>query len=211
MASNYLWNKQVFAIRKQKEKELFDSFPEMKNTNKQSGVYIWFRPIYKMYVGLAHNLLQRTIDHMTQHKGHLDNSIQHHKIYHPIKNKNGWKIITIPCPIEELNAKEQELIDKYKVDDSYELYNISGGGQGEERIGDIAERKESKKYRDGLKQGYENCLNEIKEYFDKYLSFGITPSNSTKKDGTIKEVYARKLKEFTELLERGNYGNEKDK
>ena len=208
MASNYLFDKKVYAIRKQKEKELLAQFPELKN---ESGVYIWFKPTYKVYIGQARSILKRTIDHCTQHNGHLDNSIYKHKLYHPIKNKNGWKIIAIPCPLNEMDSKEQELIDKYKNNNDYELYNISGGGQGEERIGDIAERKESKKYRDGLKQGYENCLNEIKEYFEKYLSFGITPINSTKKDGTIKEVYARKLKEFTELLERGNYGNEKDK
>lgn len=201
MASNYLWNKQVFAIRKQKEKELFSSFPEMKNANKQSGIYIWYRPIYKMYIGLAHNLLQRTIDHMTQHNGHLDNSIYKHKIYHPIKNKNGWKIITIPCPIEELNTKEQELIDKYKDNEDYELYNISGGGQGEERIGDIAERKASRGYRDGLKQGYENAKKEIVEYFTKYLDFvPKTSQNALKKDGTLKEIFVKKQNEFAEWL-----------
>lgn len=199
MASNYLFDKKVYAIRKQKEKELLAQFPELKN---ESGVYIWYKPTYKMYIGLAHNLLQRTIDHMTQHKGHLDNSIQHHKIYHPIKNKNGWKIITIPCPIEELNTKEQELIDKYKGNEDYELYNISGGGQGEERIGDIAERKESRKYRDGLKQGYENCKREVLDFM-KYLF--VLPNE----DYAINE---KKVVEFENWLkERGDYGNEKDK
>lgn len=198
-------DKKIWAIRKTSEQRLKKLCPEMLN---KSGIYIWYRPIYKVYVGQSVALINRNIDHLLGHD-HIALSIKKHGLYNKEKNPLGWKLNYFYVDTTQLDEKERETILKYNNGEN-ELYNTTSGGQGVGKI-DINERKESRKYRDGLKQGYENCLNEIKEYFYKYLSFGITPINSTKKDGTIKEVYARKLKEFTELLERGNYGNEKDK
>lgn len=55
---------------------------------------------------------------------------------------------------------------------------------------------------DGLKQGYNNCLKEIREYFDKYLDYYAKDGiDCYKKDGTLKAIYEKKLAEFDRLME----------
>lgn len=178
-----------------------------------SGIYILTRQDENgfrfAYVGQAKRCLTRLAQHNLGFKQIIDKSIKKHKIWNK-DNPYGWYLkAIIPCSIDELDKLEQETILNY-ANMGYQLRNQTSGSQGQGKSG-INDNQGGLGYRKGVEFGYLKAIKDIKEYFDKYLSFGITSINSTKKDGTIKEVYARKLKEFTELLERGNYGNEKDK
>jgi hypothetical protein len=66
-----------------------------------------------------------------------------------------------------------------------------GGSQGVGKFG-IADKKEAKGYRDGVKFGEEKCLKKIKEYFNKYLDFTIK--------GKTNKIKERKFEVLKEIL-----------
>ena len=72
-----------------------------------------------------------------------------------------------------------------------QLRNKKLGGQGSGNDGMDTDRKPTKTYREGVKQGYENCRKEIIVMFEKYLNY------SPKSTGKIVE---RKLQEFRDFL-----------
>ena len=70
------------------------------------------------------------------------------------------------------------------------MYNIESGGTLNKEI--IGERKPPKTYTQGVEYGEKKAIRRVKEFFDKYLDYGIKePSNKVKE---------RKIKEFEELL-----------
>ena len=180
---------------------------------EQSGIYILTRvgkprqdgTIRKcVYVGQAKNMLQRLAQHVIGFKT-IDLSIRHNHGLYDLENVDGWRITALYYPLEELNEREKEFIALYQNDPSFEVYNITSGGQDKGHT-DINERKASKGYHDGLEQGYKNAIKDVREYFDKYLRFTATNKpDARKKDGQYKEIYVKKYNEFKGLL----YGEEK--
>lgn len=149
-----------------------------------------------IYVGQAVNIIERLAQHIIGFDQHLDISIKNRMLWSEI-NPYGWQIHVRYCDKSQLDQKERETISN-AIAKGYILYNITSGGQGEGKT-DINKRSQPKTYRDGLKQGYINAIKEIKEYFDKYLDV-VIKLDSLKKDGTTKEIYLKKEKEFKELI-----------
>lgn len=149
-----------------------------------------------MYVGQAKKIVDRLAEHLVNFDQRIDVSLKVRGLYSD-RNPYGWKIRVFYCDVNELDQKERDFIEKAS-NKGYTLYNITSGGQDEGKT-DINKRAEVKTYRDGLKQGYNNCIKEVKEYFDKYLDV-VIKEDSKKKDGSTKEIYIKKEKEFKELI-----------
>lgn len=194
--------KQVYAKKQASIKRILTICPDIPRT---SGIYIFYRTdengIKYAYVGQAKHLLDRCASHLLGYQ-HIDLSLKKHGLK-SAENPYGYELHYILFPESELDIKEREYIQKVALK-GYQLRNATLGGQDEGKI--VTDMKPTKGYHDGLKQGYENCKEEIKEFFDKYLDYSVKECDySHKKDGSIKEIYLRKLNEFKEMLE-----NDKD-
>lgn len=188
MAMNY---KQVLAIRKEYEKQIRRLCP---NATENSGIYLFWRidpeGFKHAYIGQALHLCKRLVDHMCGYQ-YIDNSIRKHKLYDGEKNPYGYHIeILEEIPEEDLNERERYWI-KYYADNGYQLKNQTIGGQDGKKSA-LGDGKSTKGYREGLQQGRKNTQKEIKELFDKYLTYDIKG-----KPGKIKK---RKYDEFTAFL-----------
>lgn len=182
--------KQIFAKQKQYEDIVKKACPSIDN---RSGVYFYTRTDLVTgekfaYIGLAKRLLARCCQHMLGYQ-HIDISIRKRGLYSK-ENEGGWKLNCLHFPEHLIEEKERFYIEQYQKA-NITLLNIEGGGrQGKV---DIAERKPTKTYTDGLNQGRKNAVKEVKVFFDKYLDFSVKlPSNK------IKE---RKYNEFKEWLD----------
>lgn len=149
-----------------------------------------------IYVGQAVKVVDRIAQHMVSFGQRIDISLKNRGLWYPT-NPYGWKIHAKYCNKSELDQMERQTITN-SIAKGYTLYNITSGGQGEGKK-DINERAAIKTYRDGLKQGYNNCRKEVQEFFNKYLDVVMKP-DSLKKDGTTKEIYLKKEQEFKELI-----------
>ena len=172
----------------------------------QSGIYVFQREengIKFAYVGQSKYLLNRLAEHLrgykTRNPSHIDLSIKKHGL-RSFDNPTGYDIVFWQVPEDRLNDEERYYINLY-ANAGYQLRNKTLGGQDKGKV-DIAERKPTKTYRDGLKQGEINTLRLVKKYFDKYLNYSIKePCNAVK---------TRKLEKFEEMLWRIDNGGTKD-
>lgn len=195
-------NRQIYAIKETNRKRIKKLCPEMRDI---SGIYTWTRTKeVSCYIGQAKHLIDRSVSHLMQYD-HLGLSLKKYGLYDKDKNPQGWKLDFYYCEQEELDYLERFEIKKAS-EKGYEMYNITSGGQcaGKE---DINERKAGKGYHDGLKQGYQNCLNEIRELFSKYLDFVIKEPVLNKK-GRPFAIKTTKYKEFENLLKGEKGKNE---
>lgn len=187
MGNDNSW-KQIWARKKGAEKRILAICPNIPNT---SGIYVFYREengIKFAYIGQARLLLRRCADHLLGYQ-HIDNSIRKHGLYDILKNPNGYKLKFAEYPESELDKAEQEAI-KFFANQGYQLKNKTSGSQG---VGKAAiEEHSTKGYRQGVAYGYKKCQKEIKDFFEKYLEYGIK-----EKPNKIKE---RKFNEFTEWL-----------
>jgi len=170
------------------------------NLTEASGVYILTRKdengINYFYVGQAKHILTRLAQHLMQYQ-HIDISLKKHKLYDKVKNPYGWKVEYLLVEEDKLDEVEQQEIKHY-LGLGYQTRNKTLGSQGKGKVG-INDDQTTKGYRDGLKQGYKNCLKDIREYFDKYFDFHYK-GDYEKKNGDIKEIYIRKANEIRDLL-----------
>lgn len=173
-------------MKEEDEKRIKTIAPNMQN---KSGIYVWYRPIYKFYAGQSVSLVDRSVSHLEQHD-HLGLSIKKHGLYSE-DNPLGWKLTYFYCDKEELDELEKQTIARWNVGENI-TYNITAGGQceGKEYIQDI---KPAKKYKDGIKQGEKNAKSLVREMFNKYLDISIK--------GKSNKVKERKLQEFMKWLE----------
>lgn len=198
MATNW---KKIYAMKKQAEERLLKEMPSLKN---ESGIYILLRNdesgLKFAYIGQAKHIIDRLVSHLNGYSQRIDISLKKRGFYDHEKQPFGWTLDVEYCNEWELDAKEQQLI-KIFADRGYQLYNRTGGSQGQGKVG-IYDGQTSKGYRDGLKKGYKSCLKDVKEYFDKYLEFNYKRPNCYKKNKEIKELFIKKFDEFKNLLER---------
>lgn len=168
------------------------------NLNDESGIYFLLRTdengFKYAYIGQARtSILQRLASHLSGYQQHIDLSLKSHKLYSE-ENSHGWKVEFLNFPPDELDEKEKFYIKKY-ADAGYQLRNVSVGGQGSNRdSGQIGERKPSKGYRDGIKQGRTNLARELSAIIDKHLTVSIKPEKQGNK------VSVRMFDKFWELL-----------
>ena len=166
MSSNYWRAKMIIESHKKRWLKLDPNIPT------RPGIYILTRVdengLKYAYVGQTKakgGILERLAQHLTQYE-HIDLSLKKHKLYDKDTNPYGWKVDYFECLESELNGYEQEYILKY-ANMGYQLRNKTTGSQGKGKVG-INDEQSTKGYRDGLKQGYKNCLKDVKVYFEKY-------------------------------------------
>lgn len=189
MAPNY---RQIMALKAEYKKRIEKLCPGVTNN---PGIYVYWRidenNFKHGYVGQALHLLDRLVNHMFGYKTYIDVSLKKHKLYDEEKTPYGYHIdILEECSEEDLDERERYWI-KYYADSGYQLKNKTLGGQDDKKAV-LGEGKSTKGYRDGLVQGRKNTQKEIKELFDKYLTYDIKG-----KPGKIKQ---RKYDEFTAFL-----------
>lgn len=158
-----------------------------------SGIYFLTRvdknDIKYAYIGQAKHILTRLAQHLVGFQ-HIDCSLKNHKLY-SADNPYGWKIGFMHFPISELDEKERYYITLY-AQNGYQMRNKdTGGGTGKQELG---ERKPSKGYRDGIKQGRTNLARELSAIIDKHLTVSIKPEKQGNK------VSVRMFEKFWELL-----------
>lgn len=196
MATNY---RQIMKLKAINKKKILEVCPEADET---PGIYWLWREdaagIRYGYLGqTTKSLLQRLAEHLNGYQ-HIDLSVKKHKFYSK-DNPYGYHIeIVEHCSPEECDERERHWI-KYYADQGYQLRNKTSGGQDDSKAV-LGEGKSPKGYRQGLVQGRKNTQKEIKELFDKYLTYDIKG-----KPGKIKK---RKYDEFTAFLNENNIEEE---
>jgi hypothetical protein len=170
---------------------------------KQSGIYLFERTdengITFFYCGQAKNIFNRIVSHWMGFQ-HIDVSMRS-RGFKSDENPYGWEFTILEyCDESELDEKENAYIMQL-MHEGKQTYNVTYGKQGEGKK-NIGEGKSPKGYRDGLVQGRKNTQKEIKELFDKYLTYDIKG-----KPGKIKQ---RKYDEFTAFLNENNNTEEED-
>lgn len=160
--------------------------------NNESGIYILTREDndgLHAYIGQAKHLIDRLSSHLMGYSQRIDISLK--KRGFAYEYFGGWELSFINCSIEELDEYERKYIKHYQ-ELGYKLYNITSGGQNEGKT-DINERKPTKTYRDGLKQGYSNCIKEIQPLL-VYLDIKVKKNN---------KISQRMLEKFEKILKKG--------
>lgn len=197
--------KQRKAIEKNYTDKIDKLFPN--EVKASSGIYAFWREEHGFkfaYVGQAVDVLNRVLQHLIEHKQHIDNSLDKRGLYDSETNKGGWRIKCWYCDKEKLDANEQMYIKKF-ADIGYQLYNTTAGGQGEGKVL-LTENKGGKGYRQGVDYGYQKCLTEIREYFEKYFDITYNHDKCFTKKGELKAIPEKKMLELKEKI----YGNKTD-
>lgn len=146
------------------------------------------------YIGQSKHCLTRILEHINGFSQHVDCSLKKWGLYDN-GEKEGYHITIVErCSSELLDEKETQCCLKYAYA-GYQLLNKTGGKQGEGRRDlDTGDRKKPKGYRDGLQQGYRNCIKDINHLLDGKLVIQING-----KPDKIKERYFKKLCELLKL------------
>lgn len=134
------------------------------------------------YVGQAVNVLERLASHLIGYEQHIDRSLKTHKLYNDPHTPYGWNVECFYFDTS-LDQREREYIKLYH-ENGYQLHNKTLGGQDSGKV-DIAERKPTKTYRDGLKQGYKNAVREISKLFEQNLQFTHQGNLTKRKENAI--------------------------
>lgn len=183
--------KRFYAIQKENEKKILELYP----VPQKSGIYILVRyedGFKYAYIGQAKNILKRLAEHMTGFQ-HIDNSIRNHRWWSQF-NTTGWKIENcLEYPESKLDEMEKYYIRDF-ANKGFQMLNKTSGGQGEGKTA-LGETRSPKGYRDGLKQGYENCLKDIREML-KYLDVVPRPDDK----GRVGKIVQRKFEEWKEVF-----------
>lgn len=190
--------RQIKAIEKANKERLVKHFGAITN---ESGIYFLTRVeggFKYAYVGQAKHILERLAQHLSGYQ-HIDSSLKKRGFYSKESNPYGWDLLCFRCPLEELNAREQEFIKEY-ANSGFQMLNKTAGGQSNGKF-EIAETKPRKTYREGLAQGYANAQRDIAKLFDKNLVVSINGKENKNKLNAL-----QKFKDFI----GGNDGREKN-
>ena len=185
MAVNY---RQIKAIEKKNKEKILALCP---NADEGSGIYFFTRienGFKYAYIGQAEHLLTRLAQHLSGYQ-YIDLSIKKHGLW-DLDNPTGWKVSTLRCFENELDALEQKYIKEF-ANMGFQLRNKTLGGQGEGKSG-LDNQKPSRGYHDGLKQGYKNAQKYVANLFEKHLNY----SKKSDKPNKNQEKALAKFKEF---------------
>ena len=182
------------AVEQKNKERLLKANPEL---NEDSGIYFLTRTdelgIRHAYVGLAHHVLTRLAQHLSNYQ-YIDNSIRKHGLYSE-ENPYGYKVNFLNCLETELEEKERYYITQYSLN-GYQMKNRdTGGGAGKKEIGD---RKQPKTYREGIEAGKKSLARELSSIAEKHLKIEI---RDDKKNNKISQ---RQFEKFKELLNTEN-------
>lgn len=186
------------AIEQKNKERLLKVNPKL---NEESGIYFLTRTdelgIRHAYVGLAHHLLTRLAQHLSNYQ-YIDNSIRKHGLYSE-DNPFGYKVNFLHFPESKLEEKERYYITKYSLQ-GYQMKNRdTGGGTGKQELG---ERKPPKGYREGVQFGKLSLARELSQIIKKHLTVNLKPEKQGNK------VSEKQLEKFNSLLDENTYKTE---
>lgn len=192
---------QFYAIKAECEQRIQKICPGIPYS---SGIYFFHRVdengIRRGYCGQAVHLCERAAKHLVEHD-HIALSLKSHGFYSE-DNPYGWKLSFQTFPEHEIDAKEKLYIRKY-ADAGFQMYNVSLGGQGKNRAkGQLAERKPSKKYRDGLRLGKKALAHELTRIIDTHLQVSLKPEKQNNKTSI------QQFEKFKTLIDEKSYEKE---
>ena len=178
------------AVERKNKERLLKVNPKL---NESSGIYFLTRTdelgIRHAYVGLAHHVLTRLAQHLSNYQ-YIDNSIRKHGLYSE-DNPYGYKVNFLNCPESELEEKERYYITQYSLN-GYQMKNRdTGGGAGKQEISD---RKQPKTYREGIQQGKRSLAKQLSSIAEKHLEIRL------KEDKKNNKVSQKQFEKFKELL-----------
>lgn len=168
--------KQLKAIEQKNRERILRLCPEMQD---HSGIYMFYRKdengnVFARYIGKSEtSVLERCTSHLRPFAStptHIDASLKKHGLYSE-SNPTGWQVCVLEyCMPQECDGRERYYID-FAVRIGIDLHNVESGGT----LGktDINERKPSRGYHDGVKQGEKNVIKKIAHLFDLYLDANI--------------------------------------
>lgn len=160
--------KQLKAIEQKNKERILTVCPPARDL---SGIYCFYRVgedgLKYAYIGKSVTVLTRLASHLQGYEQHIDKSIRSHGLYSESDNPHGYKVtILVYCAASQLDAWERYYIKQW-ADEGYQLRNVESGGTTGKT--DINERKPSRGYRDGVKQGERNVIKQITHLFDLHL------------------------------------------
>jgi hypothetical protein len=194
--------RQIYAIEKKNKERVLKVNPYLQD---RSGIYFLTRidedGIGYFYIGQASvSVLGRVAQHLSGYQ-HIDLSLKKRGLYDEKDNPYGWKINALYYPENELDKWEQYWILEYTKQGYQCRYNKTAGGQGAGKE-KINEYRESRGYRDGLRQGYKNASKEISHLFDLHLEYKAKSSPPTKNQ-------QKALSKFNDFLNFYNDNNQR--
>lgn len=182
----------------QKNKERILECGDFKDEN---GIYVFTRidenGVKYAYVGKAQSqgVLTRMAQHLSGYKQCIDLSIRKHGLWSN-DNTTGWlPSVEHYCKPQDCDAFERQSIIEW-AQAGYQLRNVESGGTSGKT--DINERKPSRGYRDGVKQGKRNVIKQIAHLFDLHLK-AVTKADKPSKNAI------KALDTFNSLLQGERY------
>ena len=158
--------RQLYAIKKANKERILKVCP---NCPETSGIYFLLREedgFKYAYIGQSVNILQRLADHLQGYQ-YIDLSIKKHGFWSE-ENPTGYKVHFLEFPESQLDEKEQYFIKKY-ANAGWQMRNTESGGKSGKT--DIAPRKPSKTYYDGISQGEKNARKMVAHLFKLHLDY----------------------------------------
>lgn len=159
------------AIEQKNKERILQLCPDMQD---RAGIYKFFRinedGEKECYIGKAQKqgMLTRCAQHLAGYEQHIDLSLRKHGLYNE-NNPRGWRVMPMSyCDYapEMCDDLERESIG-YAIIHGSKVLNVESGGTTGKT--DINERKPSRGYRDGVKQGERNVIKKIAHLFDLHL------------------------------------------
>lgn len=136
----------------------------------RNGIYMFYRAdengdIFAQYVGKSEtSVLERCASHLRPFAStptYIDASLKKHG-FRSADNPTGWQVCVLEyCLPQQCNERERWYID-FAIKLGIDLHNVESGGTSGKT--DINERKPSRGYRDGIKQGEKNVIKKIAHF-----------------------------------------------
>jgi len=180
--------RQIYARKSECEKRIKEVCPDCPNT---SGIYFILREedgFRYGYIGKARHLLERLGQHLIGYQ-HIDLSIKKHGLWSE-ENPTGYKVHFLQFSESELDEKERYFIQRY-ANAGWQMRNVESGGTNGKT--DIADRRPSRGYWDGIDQGEKRLARELKHIIDTHLVISLKKETKTSR---------KALEKFFTLLDK---------
>jgi hypothetical protein len=195
--------RQIYARKAECEKRIKEVCPDITN---RPGIYIFYRTdtdsgLRFCYIGQAKRLTERCAQHLQEYD-HIALSLKKRGFFDPFNpeaNPGGWKLSVWECSgLDALDNAEIEAIREY-ANNGYQLFNRTAGSQSAGKV-IFDNKKPSRGYHDGIKQGEKNTRRFVADLFAKHLDYSPKPkSGKWPTENQIKAM--QKFKEFMEAEE----------
>ena len=183
--------RQIYARKAECEKRIKEVCPQCPN---KPGIYAFYRldesGIRFAYLGQARSLISRIAQHLQEYD-HIALSLKKRGFYNAETNPFGWCVRYWEYPVGELDAMEQDFIKRW-ADMGYQLFNRTGGGQGDGKKA-FDNQRPARGYFDGKEAGYLMARREVAHWFSLHLAV------SMKKPTKNAEKAYKKFMKFIDL------------